>query len=361
MNAIVNIEEKLLKVYDVIVIGGGQSALACGFYLRRTGLKYLLLDQEKVAGGAWNHGWDSLSLFSPAEYSSLPGFPMVKSDNLFPLKEEVINYLKAYEQKYNLPVARPVKVYSVERIEEVFVLKTSIGKFTAKAIISATGTWSNPYIPEVIGKEKFVNKQMHSAFYKNALEFRNKKVLVVGGGNSGAQILAEISKVSTAIWSTNGTPVYLPDNVDGRVLFDVATEKYNALRNDESYDDLEYNVKSIVMVPSVLDARDRGVLVSKGKVIEIFDKGVVWEDGERELFDVIIWCTGFESSLKHLSFLNDAINQKSIKMDGSRVINEKGVWLVGYGDWTGFASATLAGVGKTARTAVNEIMVFFTN
>lgn len=106
-------------ILDVIIIGGGQSGLASGYYLRRNNLNYLILDKQETCGGAWRNAWESLTLFSPAEHSSLPGWLMPKSENSFPTREEVISYLCQYEQRYQLPVQRGV---SVERVtcENIF-------------------------------------------------------------------------------------------------------------------------------------------------------------------------------------------------------------------------------------------------
>src|SRR5688572_28260957 len=98
---------------DVIVIGGGQSGLATGYYLRRSGLNYLILDNQASPGGAWLHAWNSLTLFSPAEYSSLPGWLMPPSEGVFPSKEEVLDYMDKYEQKYELRIKRNTEVTRV--------------------------------------------------------------------------------------------------------------------------------------------------------------------------------------------------------------------------------------------------------
>ncbi len=113
------------KIYDVIIIGGGQSGLATAYFMRRTKLDYLVLDDQNEAGGAWLHGWDSLKLFSPAEHSSLPGWLMPKSDNEYPGREHVINYLKQYEDRYNVPIERPVKVQNVTKEDGIFTLATN--------------------------------------------------------------------------------------------------------------------------------------------------------------------------------------------------------------------------------------------
>src|SRR5690554_627898 len=344
-----------MKIYDVIVIGGGQSALACGYFLRRTGLNYMLLDEQRQSGGAWNHGWESLTLFSPAQFSSLPGWLMPESQGKFPFRKETIDYLEKYENKYNIPTTRSVKVQSVERTQEGFKLQTSDGEYFAKAVVSATGTWSAPFIPDVKGKELFKGLQVHSAHYRSPEIFKDKKVLIVGGGNSGAQLLAEISKVGQTEWSTLENPSFLPDEVDGRVLFDTATAMYNAQKEGKTLDTNTYNLSNIVMVPSVVEARRRNVLYSKGRINSITATGVEWETGEEEKFDAIVWCTGFRYATQHLENLGITDPNGRVETTGTRANRVSGPWLVGYGNWTGFASATLIGVGRSAKNTVNEI------
>src|SRR5690606_34093187 len=102
------------EIFDVIVIGGGQSALACGYYLRRAKLKYLILDKQAIPDGGWIHSWDSLTLFSPADYSSSPGWLMPKSEHQFPLRQEAIDYVGKYEEHYQLNVRRSIEVLEIK-------------------------------------------------------------------------------------------------------------------------------------------------------------------------------------------------------------------------------------------------------
>src|SRR5688572_9396877 len=141
--------------YDVIVIGGGQSGLAMGYYLRRSGLSFVILDNQYEAGGAWGHTWKSLRLFSPAQWSSLPGMIMNGGTDHYPTRNEAIDYLKSYESKYDLPVRRPVAVTDVRKLNEEFQLDTSIGMLTSSAVVSATGSYNNPHVPHFNGIEKF--------------------------------------------------------------------------------------------------------------------------------------------------------------------------------------------------------------
>lgn len=325
-----------------------------GYYLRRTSLTYLILDAQERAGGAWLHAWDSLRLFSPAQWSSLPGWMFPGPPTRYPTRDEVISYLEQYERRYNLPVERPVRVSAVRREGDGLLVQTDKAAWAAQAVVSATGTWQKPYIPYYPGREEFEGIQIHSAHYRSPEQFEGKRVLVVGAGNSGAQILAEVSLVSDATWATLEEPRFLPDDVDGRVLFDRASERYRAMK-EGLREKGGGPLGQIVMVEPVREARDRGVLRSTGPFLRFTRKGVVWEGGDETPVDAVIWCTGFKSALDHLSPLRVTGDDGRVAVKGTRSIAVPRLWMVGYGDWTGFASATLIGVGRSARSTVAEI------
>ncbi|WP_376711417.1 NAD(P)-binding domain-containing protein, partial [Pseudochrobactrum lubricantis] len=195
-----SMHKRLSKIdHEVIVIGGGQAGLAASYYLRRAGVDFVIFDEGKEPGGAWVHGWDTLRLFSPASFSSLPGWlmPPSREPDGYPSRNEVINYLTLYEQRYNLPIERPRRVEAVIREGDGFRVDLSDGSSrTCLSVISATGTWSKPFIPVYPGNELFSGRQVHSASYKTADDFIDQRVLVVGGGNSGAQIMV----LSQSFW-----------------------------------------------------------------------------------------------------------------------------------------------------------------
>ncbi|WBC13759.1 ArsO family NAD(P)H-dependent flavin-containing monooxygenase [Micromonospora sp. WMMA1998] len=336
---------------DVVVVGGGQAGLAAGYYLRRAGLDYVILDTRQQPGGAWRHGWESLRLFSPAEYSPLPGWGMPRQEGEdFPTAGHVVDYLRAYEQRYDLPVRRPVRVREVRRAGERLAVDTEAGTWSARYVISATGTWECPYVPDIPGREHFGGRQLHTVDYTSPEEFRGQRVVVVGGGNSAAQILAEVSRVAETTWVTLRPARFMPDDVDGRVLFGVATRKA-AGGSGESVGDLG----DIVMVPSVRDARDRGVLHSRPMFARLTEHGVRWADGIEQPCDAVIWCTGFRPDLSHLASLLPGWRQGTVAVEGTRSVDEGRLYLLGYGDWTGPASATLVGAGRTAKATVADI------
>lgn len=341
---------------DIVVIGAGQAGLATAYFLRRTGLSFVVLDNQPHPGGAWLHGWKSLRLFSPANWSSLPGWPMPSSaSDVYPSRDEVLNYFARYESRYQFPIVRPVHVQKVTANGEHLLTHTDKGCWQSRAVVSATGNWSSPYIPNYPGAETFKGQQQHSAFYVDAEPYRKRRVAIIGGGNSGAQILAEVSKVAQTFWITPQPPVFLPDDVDGRVLFERATERWLAQKEGRTVDTPVGGLGDIVMVPPVQEARERGVLVADRPFARFTETGIEWDDGRYQALDAVIWCTGFRPTLQHLAALNVLEPDGKVLVNDSRSIKEPRLWLVGYGDWTGPASATLAGVMRAARGAVAEI------
>lgn len=339
---------------DVVVIGGGQAGLAAGYYLRRAGHNFVILDDQPTPGGAWPHTWASLTLFSPARYSSLPGWPMPHWPNGFPPAWHVIDYLNAYEQRYELPVRRPVHVDEVIRDGDHLQVTTSAGPWRTRAVISATGTWAQPFWPIYPGARAFRGQQLHAVHYRDAASFAGKHVVVVGGGNSAAQLLAEISETTTTTWATHTPPRFLPDDVDGRALFDIATRRAADLAAGRPDTGGIASLGDIVMVPPVLAARKRGVLQAVPMFEGLNADGVYWADHEQHA-DVIVWATGFRPALAHLRPMHLREPDGTIAVDGTRAVNEPALHLLGYGDWTGPGSATLIGVGRTARAAVEEL------
>ncbi len=339
---------------DIIVIGAGQAGLAVGYYLRRTPYRWIILDAELAPGGAWRHSWDSLHLFSPAQWSSLPGWPMPASADPTPTRDDVLVYFATYEVRYALPIQRPIRVHAVRRGDGGLLIESDCGAYHTRAVVSATGTWGQPYVPLYPGQAQFRGIQIHSADYRTPTRFAGQRVLIVGGGNSGAQILAEVSHVAETTWVALKPPHFLPDEVDGRVLFERATARFTALQAGRDVEPAG-GLSDIVMVLSVKEARARGALGSVPPFTSFTSDGARWPDGRETVVDAVIWCTGFRPALDHLAPLGITEADGQIAVRGTRAVREPRLWLVGYGEWTGFASATILGVGRAARATVAEI------
>ncbi|WP_151483593.1 ArsO family NAD(P)H-dependent flavin-containing monooxygenase [Streptomyces albicerus] len=341
---------------DVVVIGGGQAGVAAGYHLRRLGLDFVILDAQAEPGGAWQHTWDSLHLFSPAAYSSLPGRPMpVQEGEVYPDAQHVVEYLTEYEKRYELAIHRPVRVLGVHRDREFLRVETDSDAWRARAVISSTGTWWRPFLPAVPGRADFRGRQLHTVEYRGPSDFAGQKVIVVGGGNSGAQIAADLAYDTELTWVTQRPPRFLADDIDGRALFDAATARRRALDEGGTDTGGVASLGDIVAVPPVREARDAGLLKASPMFVRLTRDGVAWADGTRAEADAVIWCTGFRPALSHLAPLGLRGPRGHIPTAGTRSVDEPRLHLLGYGDWTGPASATLIGVGRPARDAARDI------
>ncbi len=349
-----SVESPLPAALDVVVIGGGQSALATGYYLRRSGLTYRLVDDQAAPGGTWRRAWPSMRLFSPGQWSSLPGWLMPRGVSTYPTRDETIAYLTAYEQRYELPVVRPVRVTDVTREGELLRVRTTVGDVRARAVVSATGSWANPLIPDLPNRDVYRGQVLHSAHYPGPDSFTGKRIVVVGAGNSAAQIAAELSRSADVTWATLVPPAFLPDDIDGRYLFEQATVRYRAIQRGETPPPAR-SLGDIVMVESVRDARERGALVATPMFAALAPDGVVWPGGRTTPADAVILATGFRAALGHLTSLGVVDERGRVDVQDGRARKEPRLWLVGYGEWTGFASATLIGVGRSARAVVQQI------
>lgn len=329
------------------------------------GEDFVILDAAEEPGGAWTRMWQGLRLFSPAAFSSLPGWmmpPWNDAERGFPPRQHVVDYLSVYELRYDLAPLRPHRVRAVTRADDdphgrLLVAAPDL-EIVARVVVSATGTWDRPFWPSYPGSSDFEGRQLHTVGYSTPLEFAGQRVAIVGGGNSAAQILAEVSTVAETVWLTTHKPRLLPDEVDGRALFAAATERVRAQEQGHHHPGVG-GLGDIVAVASVRDARDRGVLNARPTFDRLTKTGLAWDDGSEEPVDSIIWCTGFRPALRHLNGLrlrDERGRVPTAGTAGTQSAAEPRLFLVGYGDWTGPASATLIGAGRSARATVGGIL-----
>ena len=279
-----------------------------------------------------------------------------------PSAEHVRGYLAAYENRYQLPVHRPVRARDVTRTDGGgFEVATGQELWRCRILVNATGTWGRPFWPSYPGIAGFGGRQLHTVDYRRAADFEDQTVLVMGGGNSGAQIAADLTsrRHGRKVWMTQRPPRFLPDDVDGRKLFEIATRRVQAAAAGHQESGIG-GLGDIVMVPPVLAARRLGKLQPEPIFDRVTPTGVAWDDPPRQLdVDAIIWCTGFRPDLRHLARLpltrRDGLPVTDPALP-SRSVDDPALFFLGYGDWCGPASATLIGAGAAARATVDAAL-----
>jgi putative flavoprotein involved in K+ transport len=205
--------------YDTIVIGGGQAGLAAGHFLSRAGARFLLLDGSSEIGDSWRRRWDSLRLFTPNRYNWLPGLPFPGNPAALPSKDDVAAYLQTYAARFDLPIQLRTSVFALERHASAFVVRTTKDELAASSVIIATGAYGRAYVPEFAAELTSSLAQLHSSEYRNADQLPDGNVLVVGAGNSGAQIALELS-ASRRVWLAGPSTGTIPRRLLGRDVYD---------------------------------------------------------------------------------------------------------------------------------------------
>jgi thioredoxin reductase len=348
---------------DIVVIGAGQAGLSSAYHLEKCGLVpnrgFVVLDQAPQPGGAWQFRWPSLKLSTVNRIHDLPGMPFSEAVDTDATEVEasvaVPQYFAAYEQTFDLPVYRPVKVTVVCDRGERLRIETDRGNFSVRGVINATGTWETAYIPEYPGADRFMGRQLHTKDYRTAEEFAGQHVVIVGGGISAIQLLDEVSRVTTTTWVTRRPPQFRPGPFTedrGRAAVALVEDRVRRGLPPNSV----VSVTGLPVTPAVEAMQARGVLNRLPMFSEILEDGVRWSDGTVVRADVILWCTGFRSSLDHLAPLMLREPGGGITMSGklaTQVAKDPRVHLVGYGP-----SASTIGANRAGAAAARELMAF---
>jgi putative flavoprotein involved in K+ transport len=207
------------RLLDVVVVGGSQAGLAMAWHLAQQGVRFVVLEAGPEVGHVWRSRWDSLKLFTPAQYDALPGMAFPAPADTYPTKDPVADYLQAYAAAFDLPVRLNARVTSLTRTDEGFEVRTAAEVFRARQVVVATGPFQVPFVPPMANKLDPAVTQLHSADYRNPQALPEGPVLVVGGGNSGFQIAEELAATRQVDLSIATRYPMLPQRRAGRDLF----------------------------------------------------------------------------------------------------------------------------------------------
>ena len=347
---------------DTLVIGGGQAGLAVGYHLSQRGLPYAIVDANDRIGDAWRNRWDSLRLFTPKRLDALPGMPFPGYHWAFPSKDEMADYLESYARSFDLRVENGVRVESLSREGDHFVATAGGRRFEADNVVVAMSSWQEPRVPGFADELDPSIVQLHVADYSNPGQLQPGGVLVVGAGNSGAEVANELARTHD-VWlsgpSTGALP-FRPESVLARILMPVVGRVI---------------FHRVLTTSTPIGRKARPKMVSTGEPLirvkpkDLAERGVervprvtgvqhgqpLLEDGRRIEVANVVWCTGFQPAF---SWIDLPVIEEGMREPNHRrgVVEEMpGLYFVGLKFLYSVSSEQIHGVGRDAARIADAI------
>ncbi|MGB1042327.1 MAG: flavin-containing monooxygenase [Tenacibaculum sp.] len=335
---------------DYVIVGGAQAGLSMAYHLTKMDKQFLVLDGEKEIGASWLNRWDSLKLFTPTEYNHLPGLKFNAQKGHYPTKVEVANYFKTYVDEFSIPVQLNTLVTSITKTTKGFRVIYENGEIAAKNVIIATGPFHIPYTPPCNTKVSESICQMHSNFYKRKNQLKAGDALVVGGGDSGYQILDEVSKDgSRTVYFSGDTKVKtIPQQFLGKTLWwwftligFLSFTKYSWIGKW-----IQTSVQPVIGT-DVKEILSRKNVISVGRTKDALGEELVFENQKVTSIKNIIWATGYRPNFKWIEGLE--LDSDNYPKNYRGVSNIEGLYFIGLPWMHTRGSATLGGVAKDAK------------
>jgi putative flavoprotein involved in K+ transport len=344
-----------------IVIGGGQAGLAVGYHLAKRGESFLILDANQRVGDAWRNRWDSLRLFSPARYVQMPGFAYPGPGDAFPTKDQIADHLEAYAKHFRLPVLSGMKVDRLSKEDGRFLIEASGQIFEADNVVVAMANYQVPKFPLFAPALSPNILQIHSHGYKNSSQLREGEVLVVGVGNSGADIAIDVAKSHPTLIAGKEAG-HLPWRIETfvarnflirllRFLGHHVLTTSTPMGRKERPKMLKQASPLVRVKPQ--DLIDAGIK-RVGKVVGVRDGRPLLADGGTLDVQNVIWCTGYQPGF---SWINLPVFGEDGRPAHERGVVAKvpGLYFVGLHFLYAMTSATVTGVGRDAEHVVEAI------
>lgn len=347
---------------DTLVIGGGQSGLAMGHYLKEQNRNFLILDANPRTGDAWRQRWDSLRVFTPAKYDGLPGDPFPADPLSFPTKDDVAGYLETYADRFRLPVVRSARVDRLWREDSRFIAASNGQRWAANNVVVATGCSQAPKVPAFADELDPSIVQLHSSRYRNPDQLQDGPVLVVGLGNSGAEIGLELSRTH---------PTFVAGKPGGEIPFKhgATAARYflpivrflglHVLTLDtplgrKAAPTLKKHAAPLIRTKSKDLTAAGAQLVPRVAGVE---NGMpILADGTRLDVSNVIWCTGFQDDFSWMdpAMLDDGGLPRQHR---GVALDSPGLFFLGQEFQFAAASATLPGCVRDARYLATRVPV----
>jgi putative flavoprotein involved in K+ transport len=338
---------------DAVIIGASQAGLAMAWHLAQQNLRFVVLDAAAELGHTWRSRWDSLRLFSPAQYDALPGMPFPATADSYPTKEQVADYVQAYAARFDFPVRLNARVTELRRVGEEFDIRTADSAFRARQVVVATGPFHTPFVPPTARNLDASVTQLHSADYRNAQALPDGAVLVVGGGNSGLQIAQELATTRRVDVAMADKPPILPQRLLGKDLFWWLTRLGFMQVNTGTRLGQRVQARGeLVIGTSRRRLAQAGVILHPG-VVEASGHTVRFADGHSLDVGVVIWATGYRSDYSWLQ-VPDVIHDGRVSHRRG-VTDVPGLYFLGLSWQHTRGSALLGFVGSDAAYLADHV------
>ena len=347
---------------ETVIIGGGQAGLAVGYHLQRNDLPFVILDENARVGDVWRNRWDSLRLFTPGAYNGLPGMPFPGPKSAYPTKDEVADYFESYVQRFGLPVRTGIEVDRLSDNDGGFRVDFGADHLLADNVVVATGAYQHQVIPTFAAQLDSDILQVRSNEYHNPDQLHEGGVLVVGAGNSGAEIALDVA-ANHHVWLSGRHPGQeptragsIPDRLFTPVMWLVATRLTVRTAPGRKLRDAfidpprgiplgrvrrkDIVAAGIERVPRTVGVSNRQPLLEDGRVLEVSN---------------VIWCTGFTHDYDWIE-PPIAIEKGLPVHDRGIVETRPGLYFIGLKFLYSLSSALVGGVGRDAEYIVDHIV-----
>jgi putative flavoprotein involved in K+ transport len=343
---------------DVVVIGAGQSGLAAARALREQNVATVVLEARDRAAGSWPCYYDSLKAFSPAGFNAMPGVPFPGDPDRYPARDEVADYLDSYAAALGVEIHTGTKVAAVGTEDRDFVVVTADGRrLRAAGIVAASGSFSAPYRPALPGQDSFTAELTHVAGYRNPAPYTGKRVIVVGAGDSAAQVANELAPLAQVTLAARHSLRFIPQRIGGKDV--------HHWLGETGFDSLpapwlnKITGGSVITDSTGFQQTLADGLVDVRPMFAGFDGDhVVWNHDERERADAVILATGYRPSLGYLRELGALGPGGAPLHAGGISTTHAGLVYLGLEDQRSFASNTLRGVSADASAVIAPLVAW---
>ena len=348
---------------NTVVIGGGQAGLSVGYHLAKRGIPFVILDASARIGDVWRRRWDSLHLFTPARHAGLDGLPFPAPPFSFPTKNEMADYLEAYARTFALPVRSGVRVDRLSRLGDRFLVVAGDKRVEAEHVVVAMAHYQQPRVPPFAGQLDPRIVQLHSFEYRSPGQLQAGDTLIVGAGNSGAEIALETIKNGHRTWLAGRDTGHVPFRIDGlaarlllsRLVLRVVFHRVLCIATPIGR---KVRPKLLRVAAPLIRIKPRDLTSARvdrvPKVTAVRDGQPLLEDGRTLNVANVVWCTGFDPGFSWIDLPVFGANGEPRHQAGL-VADEPGLYFVGLHFLYAFSSDMIHGVGRDAARIAEAI------